>query len=377
MSLTAFAFWSCVALTAYAYAGYPLLARLLAARREAPQTSDPEPWPAITVVIAAHDEEARIAARVRDVLAQDYPGDLLHVIVVDDGSRDATARMADIGDPRCRVITLVRNGGKAVALDAALKEVATAITVFADARQRFAPGTLCALVRPFSDPEVGAVAGELQVRDENGRPGDLGLYWRIERRLRLDESALGCLHGVSGAIHALRTPLFVPIPSGTILDDMWLPLQVVFAGRRVVMTDLAVAWDIASAHHREEFARKVRTLAGNWQLIARLPRLLLPWRNPVWFAWCSHKLSRLLAPWAMLGAFVVSGVLSPHPLYRVLFAMQCIGYAFALFAIALPGIARRLPLAATAGTFLMLNTAALLSLPAALGRDPRQLWKTH
>ena len=376
MSLAMLAFWICVAVPVYAYLGYPLVMRLLARGHEHAIANNPDAWPEITVVIAACNEEARIAARIRDILAQDYPADRLQVIVADDGSSDATARAADVGDPRCRVITLASNGGKAVALDTALRAVTTPITVFADARQRFAPGTLRALVRPFSDPEVGAVAGELQIRDAHGGQGDLGLYMRIERRLRHDESTLGWLHGVSGAIHALRTSLFVAMPAGTILDDMWLPLHVVFAGKRVAMTERAIAWDSASAHHGEEFARKVRTLAGNWQLIARLPRLLLPWRNPVWFAWCSHKFSRLLAPWAMLGALLACA-LSPGPTYRALFLVQCIGYAFALSAILLPGIARRLPLASTAATFLMLNTAALLSLPAAMSRDGNRLWKPH
>ena len=376
MNAMALAFCICAAVPAYAYLGYPLLMRVLARKRRHDVPDDPETWPGITVVIAAYNEEARIAGRIRDVLAQDYPVDRLRVIVVDDGSSDATAQVADIGDPRCRVITLARNGGKAIALDTALRSVATPITVFTDARQRFAPGSLRALVQPFSDPCIGAVAGELQIRDANGEPGDLGAYMRIERRLRHDEAALGWLHGVSGAIHAIRTSLFVAMPAGTILDDMWLPLHVVFSGKRVAMTDRAIAWDSASAHHGEEFKRKVRTLAGNWQLIARLPRLLLPWRNPVWFAWCSHKMSRLLAPWAMLGALLACA-LSPQPFYSVLFLVQCVGYGIALFAIVLPGLARRLPLASTAGTFLMLNVAALLSLPAAMSRNSRQLWRPH
>ena len=376
MNVATLAFWICVAVPSYAYLGYPLLMRILARGRLRTIANVPETWPEITVVVAARNEETRITARVHDILAQDYPRDRLQVIIIDDGSSDATARMADVGDPRCRVITLTRNGGKAVALDAALRLVSTPITVFADARQRFAPGTLRALAQPFSDPTVGAVAGELRIRDAHGGEGDLGLYWRIERRLRHDESTLGWLHGVSGAIHALRTPLFTPIPPGTLLDDMWLPLHVVFSGHRVAMTEDAIAWDSASAHHGEEFARKVRTLAGNWQLIARLPRLLLPWRNPAWFAWCSHKLSRLLAPWAMLGA-LVSCALASGSFYHAVFALQCTCYAFALLAITLPGIARRLPLASTAGTFLMLNAAALLSLPAALSGDTRRLWRAH
>ncbi|PNS08144.1 Glycosyltransferase [Lysobacter silvestris] len=369
-------FWLCMAMLAYAYLGYPLLLRIAGRGRKRSVDAAPGALPEITVVIAAHDEETRIAARTRDILAQDYPADRIRVIVVDDGSNDATSRAANIGDPRCRVITLTDNDGKASALNIALRAVTTPITVFADARQRFEPGTLRALVAPFDNPRIGAVAGELRFRNESDGDNDLGLYWRIERQLRHDESALGWLHGVSGAIHALRTSLFVPMPAGTLLDDMWLPLQVVFSGHRVWMSERAIAWDTASANHGEEFARKVRTLAGNWQLIARLPRLLVPWRNPVWFAWYSHKLSRLLAPWAMLAALLACAF-SGDPLYRALFVAQCIGYGIALFAIAVPGTARRLPFAITAGTFLMLNTAALLSLPAAISRDANRLWKPH
>lgn len=369
-------FWLCIALLAYAYVGYPVLMRFLGRTHARKADPDPGSLPAITVVIAAHNEESRIAARIRDVLAQDYPVERLHVVVIDDGSHDRTSAMADIGDARCRVITLADNGGKAMALNAALRSVATPLTAFADARQRFEPGTLRALAAPFTDDHVGGVAGTLRFRDEHGTGNGIGLYWRIEHQLRHDESSLGWLHGVSGAIHAMRTSLFVPMPPGTLLDDMWLPLNVVFSGHRVVMSERAIAWDTTSANHGEEFARKVRTLAGNWQLIARMPRLLLPWRNPVWFAWCSHKLTRLLAPWAMLAALLACA-LQAEPLYRALLVVQCIGYGIAVFALIAPELARRFPFASVAGTFLMLNTAALLALPAAMSRDAGRLWRPH
>jgi hypothetical protein len=142
------------------------------------------------------------------------------------------------------------------------------------------------------------------------------------------------------------------------------------------MTDSAVAFDQASGSAREEFDRKLRTLAGNWQLLARLPVLLHPRRNPVFFAWCSHKLLRLIAPWLLLAA-LVSSALAPGPFYRFALVAQLAAYLVAVAALRWPRAAARIPLLPAAGTFLMLNLAALLALPAALAWHPSRLWKKH
>lgn len=371
------AFWMCIALVAYAYAGYPLLVALLARRYgEAPHTGGHAEQ--LTVVIAAYNEESRIAARVRDVLEQDYPPDRLRVLVVSDGSHDGTARAAAVvDDDRVRVLELPANAGKAMALNAAMRQVDSPLVAFTDVRQRFAPGALRALVAPFADPSIGAVSGELVIASSgNGADEGVGLYWRMEKRLRSDEARLGWLHGVTGAVHAMRVPLFRPMPAGTVLDDMWMPLQVLHAGHRVWMSREAVAFDRSSADVEEEFRRKLRTLAGNWQLIARLPWLLVPVRNPVFFAWFSHKLLRLLVPWALLLALAASAF-ADGALYRASFVLQLLAYAGALAALLRPKLASRLPLLPAAGSFVMLNFAALLSLPASLAMDPSRLWKKH
>lgn len=368
-------FWIALAIVAYAYAGYPLLviglARLLG--------RDPvrEPLtPPLTVIVAAHNEAPRIAARVRDILDQDYPPENLRVVVVDDGSSDGTADAVEAGDPRMRVVRLDRNAGKAAALNAGIAAAATELLVFADARQRFGHGALRMLAEPFADPEVGAVSGELEIEpDDRGRPADIGLYWRIETAVRASEARIGWLHGVSGAIHAMRRELAPTLPAGLILDDMYLPVAALFAGKRVWMARDAIAFDSGSRNESEEFRRKLRTLAGNWQLIAKRPRLLNPFTNPVWFAFVSHKLSRLLAPWALLAALAAS-LCAGGAIYTALFLLQLLAYALAALAILRPRITARIPLAGTAGTFVMLNSAALLSLPAWL-RGSRSLWKKH
>lgn len=375
--MSAWIFWSSLILVGYTYAGYALLVSLLAhirgsVPRKAPHT------PSVTVVVTAYNEAPRIGERLRNILAQDYPAGQLVAVVASDGSDDGTERMAAIGD-RVRVVALRDNCGKAAALNAAMAIVDTEFVVFTDARQRFAPDAVRRLLAAFADPQVGAVTGELEMVETIAALAnrvDPGLYWRMEQSLREREALLGWLHGVSGAVYALRTELFRPLPPGTILDDMWVPLHVAFARRRIWMARDAIAYDVPSATGAEEYRRKLRTLAGNWQLIARLPRLLNPWRNPLFFPWVSHKFLRLIAPWALIAAWVAAAV-HDGEFYRFAFYAQSAAYLVAAFALLAPRIASRIPLLSAAGSFVMLNAAALLSLPACLALDSRRLWKKH
>ena len=372
-------FWLSLSVAAYAFVGYPLLAIALAARRPPAAPPAPGAQPPLTVVVAARDEAPNIAARVHNLLASHYPPQHLRVLVVDDGSRDGTADAVEsLGDPRVRVLRLAQPGGKALALNAAMAQVDTPLTVFADARQRFLPNAIAALSAPFDDPAVGAVAGEL-VLTENDASGDPvaanGAYWRLERALRDAEGRLGWAHAASGAIYAIRTELFRPLPKGLLLDDVYTPLQVVRSGQVIRVARDAVAHEPATAELGREFRRKVRTLTGNWQLIAVQPWLLHPLHNPVFFAWSSHKFSRLLAPWALLVA-LLAAPFAASALVVAAFWLQLAAYALALSTILFPIVARRVPLAGTAGSFVALNAAALVSLPVWLGRrDLDGLWK--
>jgi cellulose synthase/poly-beta-1,6-N-acetylglucosamine synthase-like glycosyltransferase len=371
-------FFACLALAAYTYAGYPLLAGWLAARRgRAPRRGGDRP--PLTVVIAARNEAARIGTRLRNLFESDYPADRLRVLVVDDGSDDDTEGAARaLGDARVHVLRLPRAGGKAAALNAAMAQVSTPFTVFADARQRFDAGTLAELIAPFADPGVGVVSGEVRLA-EAGYDADPvaaeGTYGRIERRLREAEARLGWAHAASGAVYAIRTEVFRPLPAGLLLDDVYTPLQALPRGLRIWVAREAVAIDEPGRELRREFRRKLRTLAGNWQLIAALPWLMRPRDNPVFFAWISHKVLRLLAPWALLGALVASAF-AATPLVRIAFWLQVAAYAVAAATLLAPRLMRRVPFAATAGSFVTLNAAAFLSLPVWLGsRDLARLWK--
>jgi biofilm PGA synthesis N-glycosyltransferase PgaC len=353
------AFWLCAACILYTYFGYGMLlavaARLChrAPRRQVGFTTT------VSIVIAAHNEERRIGPRIAELTdllaASSVQGE---VIVVSDGSTDATALVARKQFGNVVVLELAERVGKAAALSAGCAAAGQEILVFADTRQRWDPTALNMLLENFADPTIGAVGGDLVVESQAGVMAGVGLYWRYEKWLRRKESQIHSTVGVTGAICAVRRELFPGIPRGTILDDVYWPLRVTMQGHRVIHDKRAVAYDSLPERARDEFRRKVRTLAGNFQLMARQPALLLPWRNPVWLQFVSHKVLRLAVPWALL-ALVVLNMLLTGPLYKILFWCQIEFYLLALLG-SIRAFGSRVRLAGAAASVLVLNAAAWL-----------------
>jgi cellulose synthase/poly-beta-1,6-N-acetylglucosamine synthase-like glycosyltransferase len=216
--------------------------------------------------------------------------------------------------------------------------------MFADARQAFATDAIAELVANFADPTVGAVTGELVLdceeharASESGVAEAVGLYWRYEKWIRRQESALHSVPGATGAIYAMRRSLWQPLQAGTLLDDVLAPIRVVLQGYRTVFDDAARAYDRVAADADEEQRRKIRTIAGNYQILALEPRLLSPFHNPVWLQYVSHKImSRLIVPYALIACFVSSAVLaSSGAIYAIAFAGQVAFYGLAIYGAAL------------------------------------------
>jgi biofilm PGA synthesis N-glycosyltransferase PgaC len=370
-------FWISAAVVLYVYAGYPVLLALWARavdRRPRRAAFAAGYWPSISVVVAARNEAARLEARVENLLEQHYPG-RVEILVASDGSTDDPgARLARFGDA-VRLLTLPP-GGKPAALNAGVAAAQGEILVFADARQRFAPGTLAALVENFSDPAVGGATGELVLDCEDHDPGTevgegIGLYWKYEKWLRRNESRVWSTLGATGAIYALRRECWSPLPQATLLDDVLAPMRAVLNGCRIVFDDRAVAYDRASTDAAAETRRKKRTLAGNYQILAQEPRLLLPFVNPVWLQYLSHKIGRLVVPWALVALLVSSvGLLSENVFYAIPVGTQIAFYGFA-FAGAVFKARERFT--RVAFTFVMMNISAVAGL-AALRRG-REVWR--
>jgi poly-beta-1,6-N-acetyl-D-glucosamine synthase len=336
-------FWISLGLVLYIYAGYPVLLAVWSRVAERRRQTDERLTPPVSIVIAARNEGERLAARVENLLTLDYPPSRLEVIVVSDGSADRTAEvLAPWTEPRyggpARVRLIEREPqGKAAALNAGVAAARHDILVFADARQRFAPDAVRWLVAAFADPSVGAVSGELVLDCERDASrstiGDgVDAYWRYEKWLRARESAIDSMLGVTGAIYAIRRACWRPLPYGTILDDVLAPMRAVLAGWRVVFEERAKAFDVIAPDATVESRRKTRTLAGNYQLLALEPRLLLPGVNRVWLQYLSHKLGRLLVPWALVVLFLASLALAPTSTFYMMAAVvQSVFYGLALY----------------------------------------------
>jgi cellulose synthase/poly-beta-1,6-N-acetylglucosamine synthase-like glycosyltransferase len=377
-------FWLSAACVFYTYVGYPLLLALAARLRPAPRIRGlPTLEFPVSIVLAAHNEEFRIGARIRElvqlVAARPAGGE---VILVSDGSTDRTVALARAaaseaesatgGRIPVRVLVQEPNLGKAVALNQAHAAALHPILVFADARQTWADDAIDRLVANFTDPAIGAVSGDLVVESVPGVMTGAGLYWRFEKWLRRTESRFDSMVSVTGSISAVRRELYRPIPAATILDDVYWPSTIAMGGHRVVHDAEARAYDRLPEKARDEFRRKVRTLAGNYQLMARMPALLVPWRNPVWWQFVSHRALRLVVPWALLATLAASASLGGR-LYGTAFLVQVAFHTLGLAGI-WPVVARRSRVAALIASFLVLNAAAWVALWVWASRRSSRSW---
>ncbi|HZL34042.1 MAG TPA: glycosyltransferase [Tepidisphaeraceae bacterium] len=369
----------CLALACvlFAYIGYPLVLRLLIALRPTPARAIGQGPTSADIVMAVHNEEASVARRVRE-LQRMLKSSQMHgrLIVVSDGSTDRTAAtVRENAEFGTEVIELAEKCGKASAISLGAKVARSEIIVFADVRQTWAPDALVKLLEPFRDDSVGAVSGDLVLQDAQGIMQGVGLYWRYEKWVRRLESRRSSTVQVSGAISAVRAGLFHGIPAGTILDDVYWPLQVAIQGFRVVHCEEAISFDQLPERAHDEFRRKVRTLSGNFQLLSLLPAALLPWRCRTWFEYLSHKLLRLLVPWALIAIFICS-LLGRFHFAHALIALQILFYSLGFVSIVY-GKRVKIPLAGAAGSFMMLNAAAWMAFWVwAFGRTGKSWTKT-
>lgn len=277
-----FLFYLFLFLIFYIYIGYPVLLMWMSWLMPKPVRKQVfEPF--VSVVISAWNEEDVIRQRIENLLKSGYPQNFLEILVGSDGSTDRTAEIvSSFSQSNVRLLDFKERRGKMAVLNDLVKEAKGEFLVFTDCRQAFAEKVIHELVSNFHDEKVGCVSGELILSEGSGATGKgVGLYWKYEKFMREAESLIHSMLGATGAIYAIRKELYTPIPLEVVLDDMWVPLNIVLKGYRAVFDRSAKAYDKVADNPQEEYRRKARTLFGNFQIFARLWKLFVPGVSPV------------------------------------------------------------------------------------------------
>jgi poly-beta-1,6-N-acetyl-D-glucosamine synthase len=346
----------------YTYFGYPALLAIVARLRPWHPKSTPGWEPTVTVCVASYNSEAVVDAKLSSLADLDYHADKIEFLVYSDGSTDSTEAIVTAWSKRDPRVRLLRGGsrvGKPTAINTMREHATGEVLVISDARQPIDRGAVRALLRLLSAPGVTGVTGNLIL---DGAAGS-GMYWRYENWIRKQESRLGSVMGMTGALSALRRRDLGPLAPDLILDDAWICLHLRLSGGHVLLAEDAIAHDEAFVDERE-FGRKVRTLAGNYQLFLRSPRLLVPFLNPSWLEVMSHKIARLFCPWFLLLLLFscAIGAAGRHAegwgraALAALFAAQAGFYALALAGASAGRVGK------LARTFVVLNAAAVVGL---------------
>lgn len=355
----------------YVLAGYPCLLALQAWWFGKPVRREEKNQASVSVIIAVRNGEPWLARKIDSVLAQDYPHELMEVIIVSDGSTDATESIAKGYAERGVRLLVVPPGGKPAALNAAVPHARGELLLLTDVRQTLHPDCLSRLAANMADEAVGVVSGDLKIAaGASEEEQNTGLYWRYENWIRGNLAKVDSMLGATGPIYLIRRSLYTPIPADSLLDDVYLPLSVHLKGYRLVLEEGAIAVDEPTGL-RAEFRRKVRTQAGILQLIKTFPGLFSR-RNRMRLHFVSLKIGRLCLPY-LFAALLLSSLALPAPWRWWISGPQLAFWALAVLDPVFPAGSFPKKLTAVPRAFAVLILAAVFALKI-LVVPPRKLW---
>ncbi len=339
-------FWTSVAIIIYSYFIYPLVLFTFSGimqaisdtkylwRRHQRRTLAVKDYPAVSIIIAAYNEESCIKARVENLIALDYPKEKLRLLIGSDGSSDKTAEILSAFDIKnLQVHIFTDNRGKMSVLNDLVEKTTDDIVIFSDANTHFQADTIQQLTRHFNNDKIGAVCGELHLVDGDTGDNKDNVYWRYEQVLKFHESRLNALQGANGAIYAIRKSLFIPLPANTIVDDFQIAMNVAKQGFRLVYDPEAIAIEEIAPNLAEEEGRRVRIGLGNYQAFFKMPWALNPLLGWRFIAYFSHKVCRWFVPHLMLIALVANVMLLDNVFYQAILAAQIVFYFVAFYGI--------------------------------------------
>lgn len=366
-------FWIPILIILYVYLGYPLLIYLLSLLYKKP-VAGKYLYPTVSIIMSVYNEERHIENKIMNLLDLDYPGERLEILIGSDGSTDKTDEIiSKYINSKIKLYCNQQRKGKPSILNMLAQEAKGEIIVFTDARQRLNKNSLKELVKYFSDKKVGSVSAELHFEGENNQAGNgISLYWKYEKFIRKSESKIGSMLGATGALYAIRRELFSELPKDLILDDVYIPMRIVQRGYRAIFDKKAKIYDRYSKNTKEEFLRKTRTLAGNFQLFVYLRWLFNPFKSLVAWQFISHKFLRLTVPFLLIVIFMSNIFILDNIFYRLFFILQIMFYIFAFFGLIIKHKNRLFDIPYM---FCVMNSAVVAGLYGFLTRRQDVLWQ--
>lgn len=369
-------FWVAAGLMLYIYVGYPLLIRIWAAASGRP-VAKAKPVMSVTIVVAAYNEEYGIRAKLENLLTQDYPTDQFRILVVSDGSTDATDAVVEaFGDARVRLMRVEGRVGKTACQNSAVEATSSEIVVFTDATTVVDRGALRALIGNFADEEVGCVAAQLVYVGKGGSLTASGgtAYWSYEIALRAAESALGSLIGVSGCLYAVRRSAYRPIQPD-LISDFVIAMRMREQRLRTVLEPQALCFEATLDHSAQELSMRVRVAIRSIAALVAERRFLNPLRHGVFaLQLLSHKLLRYASPFIWLVAMLACVPLLDRPLYRLAFVAQLSLAVAGAVGFALHARGRSFGVLKGPYYFLLTNLASLIAVLRFLRGDRIRIW---
>ena len=381
MTLLEITFFACLLLVGYAYLGFPLLTYLRSLVIRKTYRCE-EITPAVSLIICCYNEEAGIEAKMKNVLALDYPAEKLQVLVASDGSTDRTNEIvAGYQNDQIKLLELPR-AGKARSLNAAIRQANGDILVFSDANSMYARDSVRELVKPFADLSIGGVAGN-QVYSKNYDEGAAASgeqsYWNFDRWMKIWQSRSGHVISATGAIYAIRRHLFQPVPEG-VTDDFVTSTRVIAQGYRLIFNPEAICMEPAAGAAKAELGRKTRVTTRGLRAVWCMRTLLNPFKYGFYsFQLFSHKVLRRLVVLPILVLGIVTPLLwNEGCVFQAATILEILFLGLALVGCIASMIEKKPPkLISIPFYFCMINVAVLMAILNLLRGHQVTRWNPH